>query len=146
MPPRGRRHGSREPRGLDVRIPARSRMLKRRSKARASMLAAVCLILLAWPVVQVGATGDVVGTGQFAHDHADLFALDSSLEYAVLNTGSQRLVLNGVDPDSIVPGTRLRVRGRQVGTQLFLSSETGSAVTTLSTPTLTATATATQSM
>ncbi len=91
-----------------------------RQHIRAIIPIAAALGMLAWSVVQVGASDYVVLSGKIAHDHGDIFAADKSVEYEVLETGTERLRVSGALAE-LAPGTRVRVRGRRDGDTIVLA-------------------------
>ena len=91
-----------------------------RQHIRAIIPIVVALGTLAWPVVQVGASDYVVLSGTIAHDHGDIFAADTSIEYEMLETGTERLHISGALAEP-APGTRVTVRGRRDGDTIVLA-------------------------
>ncbi|HUG48444.1 MAG TPA: fibronectin type III domain-containing protein [Candidatus Limnocylindria bacterium] len=87
-------------------------------------------LILAIPLVQVGANAELELTGDVVLEHADDFSAGRAQEQLVLESKQGRFVLAGRGASALREKTRVRVRGTRSGDTLVLA-DSGS-VTTLS--------------
>lgn len=85
------------------------------------------LISFLFVVTPVAASGPVTLAGVVDVEHGDVIASRShpasSIEYRVLDTGSERLTLVGEGAEKVRPGARVKVRGTRHGGRFVLASE-----------------------
>src|SRR6187397_492385 len=77
----------------------------------AVLLTLVATSALATPQAGIAASSGQIVTGRVSFDVADGFASRRSSREAMLDIGTERLALTGIDDSQLVPGTELRVRG-----------------------------------
>src|SRR5512141_1162097 len=84
------------------------------------LLLATLGLVIAWPLSLVAAADQSL-TGVIAIDHADNFVQHREETYPMLQLGTgERLELEGVSVDQVVPGARVSVRGRRVGSSVYV--------------------------
>ncbi|MEP7379018.1 MAG: hypothetical protein ABI725_05580 [Chloroflexota bacterium] len=84
-----------------------------------ALFAALALVVI-WPL-QIALTAELSLAGTVAIDHADNFADHRDESYPMLELSSgERLELQNVSPEQIVPGSRVSVRGRRVGSNFYV--------------------------
>ena len=90
-----------------------------RIRLRRRFLASLALVVV-WPLGLM-ATLDQSLTGVVAFDHADNFVEQRDEVYPMLETSNgERLELEDVAADQLVAGTRISVRGRRVGSHIYV--------------------------
>ncbi len=101
---------------------------RRRVARTPAWLIAIAIVLVA-PAVQAAPSQVGVFTGFLSVDHYDNFAQAVSRDVVVLDTGEDRLALEGAQTANLALGTRVRIVGTRVGDNLF--AEPGPAGTTV---------------
>ncbi len=84
------------------------------------LLLATLGLVVAWPLGLVAAADQSL-TGVIAIDHADNFVQHREAMYPMLQLGTgERLRLQGVSVDQVIPGARVSVRGRRLGSSVYV--------------------------